>query len=53
MNNLFYSADRTIRNGFNITLDSHLINLAISKFTIEPNLPDFGIEVRYINEILN
>ena len=40
-----------MRVGFKINLESHHINHANSKLTITPYYPDFGIEVRYINEI--
>ena len=36
--------------GFKINLDSHHIKHVNSKLTILPNCPEFGIEVRYINE---
>ena len=35
--------------GFKTILDSHLINHALSKLTIIPNYPEFGIEIRYLN----
>ena len=38
--------------GFKINLDSHYFNHANSKLTITPSYPEFGIEVRYINKIL-
>ena len=46
----YYFTDRNLRDGFKINLDSHHINHAISKLTIIPNHPEFGIEVRYINK---
>ena len=36
--------------GFTITLEGHHIIHANSKLTITPIYPEFGIEVRYINE---
>ena len=41
-----------MRVGSKIYLDSHHINHAISKLTITPNHPEFGIEFRYINKIM-
>ena len=35
-----------------MNLDSHHINHANSKLTITPKYPEFGIEVRYINEVI-
>ena len=52
MLNLYYFTDRALRVGFNIILDSHHINQANSKLTINPNYPEFVIEVRYIDEIM-
>ena len=52
MINPYYLKDRALRVGFNITLESHLINHANSKLTIIPNYPEFGIEVRCINKIM-
>ena len=49
----YYFTDRNLRVGFKINLDSHHINHANSKLTITPNYPEFGIEVRYINKIIN
>ena len=48
----YYFTDRISQVGFKINLDSHHINHAISKLTITPNHPEFGIEVRYINKIM-
>ena len=42
-----------MRVGFKNNLDSHHNNHANSKLTITPNYPELGIEVRYINNILN
>ena len=52
MINPFYFTDRAIQVGFNITLESFLINHANSKIFIKPNYPEYGIEVRYINKII-
>ena len=49
---LFYFIDRNIKVGFKINLVSHHINHAISNLIIAPNYHEFGIEVRYINEII-
>ena len=38
--------------GFKINLDSHNLHHTKSKITIIPNHPEFGIEVRYINNIM-
>ena len=46
MLNPYYFTDRAIKVGFNIKLDSHQINPANSKLTINLNNPEFGIEVR-------
>ena len=37
---------------FDVTLESHHINHAISKLIIEPNYPEIEIEVRYVNKII-
>ena len=42
-----------MKKGFKIKLDTHHINHATSKSTITPIYPEFGIEVRYINKIIN
>ena len=52
MFNPYYFTDRNLRVGFKFNLDSHHINHAISKLTIIPIYPEFGIEVRYINKIM-
>ena len=51
MINPHYATDRVLQVGFNITLNSHHINHASSKTNIEPNIPQLGIEFRYINKI--
>ena len=50
--NPYYFTDRNLQVGFNITLESHHINHANSNLMIKPNYPQFGIEVRYINNII-
>ena len=52
MINPCYFTDRKLQVGFKINLNSHHINHLISKLTISPNHPEFGIEVRYINKIM-
>ena len=52
MINPYCFTDRNLKVGFKINLDSHHINHANSKITITPNHPEFGIEFRYINEIM-
>ena len=52
MINSYYFTDRVLKVGFIITLESHHINHAKSKLTIKPSYPEFGIEVRYIIEII-
>ena len=52
MINPYYFTDRALQIGFKINLDSHNLHHAISKLTIIPNYPEFGIEVRYINKIM-
>ena len=51
MVNPYYFTDKNLKVGFLITLDTHHINHAISKLTITPNYLEFGIEIRYIDEI--
>ena len=52
MKNPYYFTDRNLKVGFRINLDSHHINHAISKLTIIPIYAEFGIEVRFINKIV-
>ena len=49
--NQYYFTDRVLGVGFIINLDSHHINHANPKFTINAYYPEFGIETRCINEI--
>ena len=51
MINPYYFTDRVLQVGFNITLESHHINLANSKLIFKTNYPEFGIDVRYNNKI--
>ena len=51
MLNPYYLTDRNLKVGIKINLESHHINHAISKLTVSPNLPESGIEVRYIKKI--
>ena len=44
----YYFTDRALKVGFNIRLDSHHINYANSKLTMNLNYTEFGIETRYI-----
>ena len=52
MLNPYYFTDRALKFGFNFTLESHHINHANSKLIVKPNYPEFGIEVRYFNKIV-
>ena len=47
----YYFTDRNLKVGFKINLDGHHINHANSKLTITPNYPEFGTEIRHINNI--
>ena len=47
-----FFTDRALQVGFNITLDSHLIDQNKSRLTIKPNIPESGEEHRYNNKIL-
>ena len=51
MNDPYYITTRALRVWFNITLESHHINLTNSKTFIITNYPEFGIEVRYTKKI--
>ena len=50
--NPYYFTDRSLRVGFNITLESHNIIHTNSKIFIKPNNLEFGIEVQYNNKLL-
>ena len=52
MNKPYYFIDGNSKIGFQINLESHIINHANSLLNIELNFPDIGIETRYINKIL-
>ena len=52
MVNPYYFTDRSLKAGFKVILDSHQVNHAISKLTILPIYPEFGIEFRYIIKIM-
>ena len=52
MLNPYYFTDRNFKVGFKVNLDSHNLHHTISKLTITPYHPEFGIEFRYINKIM-
>ena len=52
MSNPYYFTDKVLQVGFNITLKSHHINHATSKFIIKPIYLEFRIEVRYFKKII-
>ena len=52
MINPYYFIEENLKNGFKINLESHKISHANSILTITPKFPDFGIEFRYINKII-
>ena len=52
MINPYYFTNRDLQIGFNISLQSHNFNRAFSILTFTPDLPEFGIEFRYINKII-
>ena len=52
MINPYYFIDENLKNGFKINLESHNISHANSILTNIPKLPEFGIEYRYINQII-
>ena len=52
MINPYYFIDNNLKNGFKINLESHNISLANSIFTITSKFPEFGVEYRYIKEII-
>ena len=53
MINPYYFIDENLKIGFKIYLESHNFSHANSILIITPNFPDFGIEFRYINKIVN
>ena len=52
MINPYYFIDKNLKIGFKINLESHNISHANSILTITPKFPEFGIEFRYINKIV-
>ena len=52
MINPYHFNNRNLRVGFKINLDSHNLDHTSSKLTILPIYPEFGIEFRYINKIM-
>ena len=52
MDDPYYSTEGISKVGFEINLDTHHINQALSNVTITSNYPEFGIEVRYKNKII-
>ena len=52
MINPYFFIDENLKIGFKNNLESHNISHANSILTITPNSPEFGIEFRYINEII-
>ena len=52
MNTPYYFIDENLGTGFKINLESHNNNHANSLLSIKPNLPDMGMETRYINKNL-
>ena len=53
LNNPYYFIDKNLKNGFKINFESHNISHANSILTITCKCPEFGIEYRYINKIIN
>ena len=52
MINPYYFIDENLKIGLKIDLESHNIYHANSILSITPNIPDFGIETRYMNKIV-
>ena len=52
MINPYYLTDRALQVRFKNNLDGHNFHHANSKLTITPNYPEFGIDIRYINNIM-
>ena len=52
MINPYYFIDENLKKGFKINLESHSISHANFILTVTPNVPEFGIEFRYINKII-
>ena len=53
MINPYCFIDGNLKIGFKINLECHNISHANSILTITPNFPEFGIEVRYKNKLIN
>ena len=52
MNNPYYFFDEDLKIGFKVNLENHKFIHAISLLNIVPKFPDFVIETRYIDKIL-
>ena len=52
MINSYYFIDKNLKIGFKINLESHNFSHANSILTILPKYPEYGIEFRYINNIV-
>ena len=52
MINPYYFIDKNLKIGFKINLESHNFSHANSILSILPKFPEFGIEFRYINNIV-
>ena len=52
MINPYYFTDDKLKIGFKTNLESHNINHAISILTITPIFQEFGIDIRYITEVI-
>ena len=48
----YYFTDENLKFVFKVNLEIHIISHANSILTIIPNFPEFGIEFRYINQIV-
>ena len=52
MINPYYFIEENLKNGFKINLESHNYSQASSTLTVTPKFSEFGVEFRYINEIV-
>ena len=52
MINPYYFRDRSLKVGFDKTLESHHVIHAHSKSILKTNYTEFWIEVRFINKII-
>ena len=52
MNIPYFFTDENLKKGFKINPDIQHINHTSSKLTTTPIYPEFGVEVRYVNEII-